>query len=231
MPATSARTIAAYYHTLRAFDQQGAATEGATRVAFQNLLAEAGRSRGLAVLAEQTISGANGRSIRLDGEIRDQFKIRRGVWEAKDTADDLDTEIRKKIAAGYPLKNTIFENTRRAVLYQDDQRALDVDITQAANLQRLLDQFFEYSEPQIQEFHRAVAEFRRQIPELARGLTEIIDREKQVNRQFDQALQVFWQLCRASLNPATALDEVEDMLKQERIVLLLLPEQYGRANP
>ena len=43
---------------------------------------------------------------------------RRGYWEAKDTDDDLDAEISKKIAKGYPLNNTIFEDTRQAVLFQ-----------------------------------------------------------------------------------------------------------------
>jgi hypothetical protein len=122
MPSAVSRPITTYYETLRSMSQQGAHGEGATRIAFQNLLADVGRSRGFTVVGEQTIAvpGAGRRTIRLDGEVRDQFRIRRGVWEAKDTADDLDTEIRKKIAAGYPAKNTIFENTRRAVLYQDD---------------------------------------------------------------------------------------------------------------
>ena len=45
--------------------------------------------------------------------LRDIF-TRRGFWEAKDTDDDLDAEISKKIAKGYPLVNTIFEDTQRA---------------------------------------------------------------------------------------------------------------------
>jgi hypothetical protein len=46
----------------------------------------------------------------------------RGYWEAKDTADKLDTEIEKKRKAGYPLNNIIFEDTATAVLYQHGQR-------------------------------------------------------------------------------------------------------------
>ena len=48
----------------------------------------------------------------------------RGYWEAKDTDDDLDAEIAKKIDKGYPLSNIIFEDTRRAVLFQDGTEAL-----------------------------------------------------------------------------------------------------------
>jgi hypothetical protein len=42
--------------------------------------------------------------------------LHRGYWEAKDTDDKLDREIQKKIAKGYPVNNTIFEDTRQAVL-------------------------------------------------------------------------------------------------------------------
>lgn len=204
MPAPKlSRPLSAYYDTLRSFDRQGAATEGATRIAFQNLLADIGRQYDFTVLGEQRIQLPNKRSIQLDGEVKDRYKIRRGIWEAKDSADDLDLEIRKKIAAGYPTTNIIFENTRRAVLYQNGAPVLDVDIREPANLQRLLDQFFAYSEPQIEQFHHAVAEFRKQIPDLAQGLTTIIETERRDNRTFEQALTAFWDLCKASLNPAT----------------------------
>jgi hypothetical protein len=55
----------------------------------------------------------------------DSFKIPRGYWEAKDTNDDLDTEIKAKIARGYPLTNIIFEDTRWAVLYQNGRPAFE----------------------------------------------------------------------------------------------------------
>ena len=59
-----------------------------------------------------------------DGTMRDDFNLPRGYWEAKDTHDDLDTEIKKKIAAGLSAStNIIFEDTRHAVLYQNGQRA------------------------------------------------------------------------------------------------------------
>lgn len=223
-PKLVARSIAAYYARLQEVHVQGTTNEGATRDAFQTLLTELARGYGLTLVAEQTVRLPNRRTIRFDGEVRDQLTLRRGVWEAKDTADDLDTEIRTKIAAGYPTKNTIFENTQRAVLYQNDAKTLDLDITQQGNLQRVLDEFLGYAPPQIEQFHRAVAEFKRQIPDLAAGLTAIINAEKERNTRFNTALHEFHELCRASLNPQTSLDEVEDMLKQH-----LLTERIFRS--
>ena len=47
--------------------------------------------------------------------------LHRGFWEAKDTRDDLNDEISKIIKAGCPLDNTIFEDSRKAVLYQNNK--------------------------------------------------------------------------------------------------------------
>ena len=58
-----------------------------------------------------------------DGTVRDEFRLARGWWEAKDTSDKLGFEIQKKLKAGYPARNTIFEDTQTAVLYQDRAEA------------------------------------------------------------------------------------------------------------
>jgi hypothetical protein len=119
MPPSLPRPITQYYNTLDTYRHQGAHNEGTTRAAFHRLLDDMGRHHSLVVLGEQSIEGTRKRTIRVDGLIRDNLKLTRGIWEAKDTNDDLDTEITKKIASGYPLKNIIFEDTRRAVLYQN----------------------------------------------------------------------------------------------------------------
>ena len=183
MHVASHRPINRYYESLHAIQQQGAITEGATRIAFQNLLSELSKTRGFTVLGEQTIQLPTKRTIRVDAEVRDQLKIRRGLWEAKDSADDLDSEIRKKIAAGYPTKNIIFENTQRAVLFQNGAKALDLDITQPTNLQRVLDAFFKYTEPLTEEFNQAVAAFKKEITQRAAGLATIINTKKRENKR------------------------------------------------
>ncbi len=53
--------------------------------------------------------------------------MHRGHWEAKDTDDDLEAEIKKKIAAGYPLGNIIFEDTRVGHLFQNGRQAMRAD--------------------------------------------------------------------------------------------------------
>jgi hypothetical protein len=70
-------------------------------------------------LVPQLATKIRGKQVRPDGTLRDDFNLHRGYWEAKDSGDKLDVEIRKKIALGYPLSNTIFEDTATAVLFQN----------------------------------------------------------------------------------------------------------------
>ncbi|MDO8586235.1 MAG: type ISP restriction/modification enzyme [Armatimonadota bacterium] len=159
-----------------------------------------------------------------DGTLRDAFLLPRGYWEAKDTADDLNVEIKKKIDAGYPLTNIIFEDTRRAVLYQDGQRKLEVDMTQAQQVADLLHEFTTHAEPDIEQFERAVAEFKARIPELAQGVLLIIAKERKENKRFVKAFSEFHELCKTALDPRISEAQIDEMLVQH-----LLTERLFRT--
>jgi len=196
--APTHKAFDAYETTLADYRDRKVSNEGAVRFAFQTLLTTLAPAQ-WNVLGEQTL--ANG--IRPDGVLKDEYNLTRGYWEAKDTADDLDEEIRKKIAKGYPLTNIIFEDTRRAALYQNRQQAMDVPLTDRKRLADLLTQFFTYEEPDIVAFERAVDEFKGQIPDLAEGLK---------------------QTCRTSIDPNIADAALEEMLVQH-----LLTERLFRT--
>src|SRR5437899_7110626 len=82
----------------------------------------------------------------------DEFNLHRGYWEAKDTDDDLDAEISRKSAKGYPLNNIIFEDTRQAVLFQGKREVLRVDLADTQRLADLLNLFYPYLEPEHEDF-------------------------------------------------------------------------------
>lgn len=98
------RAVAAFYDSRRAYAAQGAAHEADTRQAFQTLLSDIAKQHGLTLLTEQTIKLPNRRTIRLDGEARDQYTMQRSVWEAKDSADDLDRGDSQKDRGGLPAQ-------------------------------------------------------------------------------------------------------------------------------
>ena len=100
------RSVKAYYETLKRYAGQDVSHETAVRSAFQNLLADVAKLHGWTLIPELSHAAKTG-AVRPDGTIRDDSYLPRGYWEAKDTADNLDAEIRKKIARGYPTSNII----------------------------------------------------------------------------------------------------------------------------
>ena len=122
--------IREYLRSLTEIRAQGVEHETGLRLAFQSLLRDSARLRGWEFIAELGAK-AGGRNIRPDGTLRDSNSLPRGYWEAKDTHDDLERAIRRKVDQGYPTGNIIFEDTRRAVLYQDRAEAFRADLSDA----------------------------------------------------------------------------------------------------
>ncbi len=92
-----AAAIRDYHATLKTYAEHEARHEGATETAFSNLLAASARPHLWTLLPKKSKKVA-GKTIIPDGTLVAVFKLHRGYWEAKDTADDLDAEIRKKNA-------------------------------------------------------------------------------------------------------------------------------------
>ena len=217
---TQKRAIDQYYRELAVYAEKKVSHEMAVRSAFQSLLASFAQSANWMLIPEQML--ANGK--RPDGTLRDSFNLPRGYWEAKDSRDDLETEIRKKIGAGYPISNTIFEDTRRAILYQNNRPAFEADLANPKELTAVLDTFFHYAAPDIASFERAVADFKESIPDLAQGLMGRIQAEHAGNKTFDTVFTSFLELCRASLDPQMQPETVDEMLVQH-----LLTERLFRT--
>jgi predicted helicase len=220
------KAIDHYYKQLH--DYKGRADyELAVRTAFLNLLNETAHQVKWLLIPEQTIEG----NIRPDGVLRDSFDLKRGFWEAKGPKSDLDKEIASKIAVGYPLTNTIFENTKRAVLYQNKKRVpFEFDLHNPSQVGDLLSQFFTYTEPDIASFEVAVQEFKERVPELARALLAIIEREYKVNKKFIAAFDTFAELCRQSLDPKISIEVINEMLVQHLLTERLFTTVFDNPD-
>jgi predicted helicase len=223
------KAIKAYYSRLGEYESQDVSHEGAVSSAFQFLLDETARLRGW-ILIPQQILRVNGRTIKPDGTLRDQWQLPHGYWEAKDTDDDLDDEIRKKIAAGYPLTNTIFEDSRQGVLFQSGQEVFAADLSDPQALADLLNLFFGYIQPTVEGFEQAVAQFQERIPDLARGLVARIEEAHRDNRAFIAAFDDFYELCRSSLNPNLSRSAVDEMLVQHLLTERLIHRVFDNPD-
>ena len=202
-----------YYAALHQLGQLHIDHEMAVRSAFQDLLSSCGRKLKLTLAPEFEIKRKHS-SIRVDGALLDAFHLAHGYWEAKDEKDDLDREIKAKLDKGYPRDNIIFQAPNRAVLYQSGARVADLDISNPDNLVQIVNHFFDYKAPHIEEWEQAVAEFSDRIPELSDAVKKIIDEERRRNPAFVRSFDDFYALCRQAINPNLSEDAVERMLIQ-----------------
>src|SRR2546426_10148623 len=102
------KPVKAYYEALEKFGDLGVDHEGALRSAFQDLLGTCARERDWTIVPEWEYKRPKQHPIRIDAALIDNFKLPHGYWEAKDSHDDLEKEVRKKFDAGYPRENILF---------------------------------------------------------------------------------------------------------------------------
>ena len=208
------KEIRDYFAELNKLGQLDVGHEGAVAPAFAHVLRMAARPFGWTLAEQYTRKLADGRSIRIDGALLDDFNLAHGYWEAKDSDDDLDEEIRKKLAVGYPQDNLLFWAPQRMVVIQQGQRVWDSPIAAPDLLIEGLRAFFTYQPPAYAGWQQAVEEFKTVVPALAESLLTLIEGERQHNRAFRQAFARFAALCRDAINPNISDEAVEEMLIQ-----------------
>ena len=218
--------IDSYYEHLRELIEFGGATnEENIRPAFQNcLVAYCGEHSERFVLVPELRSD---RSNKPDGTIRDSLRMTRGLWEAKDTHDDLDREIRNKLGQGYSGDNILFENSRTAVLVQGDQEVLRTDMANAAALDELIRRFLNYELPEIQEFRDARQQFKTDLPDVLEKLRETIVDAEASNPSYQEGTRIFLELCHQSISPNVTNDNVREMLIQHILTKDIFLRVFG----
>ena len=220
--------IKRYHAELAEFADHGAVHETAVRAAFFRLL-ESTCPPGWKWIPESADKVA-GRTVRPDATLEDQNYLPRGYWEAKDTSVNLDAEVQKKIKRGYSLENTIFEDTREAILYQNGREVARYDLAHAAEVATLLNDFYGYAHPIIVDFEKAVAAFKDDVGRLAGGFKKKIDEAHRDNPAFEQAFEAFLALCRRSINPNISRDAVDEMLIQHMFTERLLRTVFDQED-
>ena len=244
------KPVKAYYESLQRFESIGVSHETAVRSAFQTLLEYCGRQFDWILVPEHSMPPLTGHStsppdksgsrpvgtvtrgargvknkrIVVDGALIDNFQLPHGYWEAKDIHDDLPSEVLRKFEKGYPRDNILFQTPHRALLWQNNQRTLDADLTDPTQLIHTLETFFSHRPQEYTEWEEAVAQFKDRVPALGNGLAELIEKERGANREFTAAFAAFHEKCRQSINPNLSEAAVEEMLIQH-----LLTERIFRT--
>ncbi|MCY4553553.1 MAG: N-6 DNA methylase [Candidatus Poribacteria bacterium] len=209
------KPIKTFYAELKQYEKLGATNETEVRLAFATLLQHYARQNNLTLICEKQLRTLQGTTIYVDGMLTDNdFGLPRGYWEAKDLHDNLTTAVRQKFDVGYPQDNILFTTQKRAILYQDRQEVLDVDITEPDALIRALHTFFGYEQADIADWERAVVEFKDKVPALGKRAAALIKNEEDTNTRFQEAFTDFHRHCQEAINPNLAKAAIEEMLIQ-----------------
>ena len=162
-----------------------------------------------------------------DGTVKDTLRMARGYWEAKDSRDDLDAEITRKFNRGYPRDNIIFEDSRTAVLIQDREETMRVDMSRPGDLHRLIRRFLDYELPQIEEFREAQKQFKDDLPAVLENLRGAVEEAENENEEYRVAAASFLALCHKSIGPKVSNFDVREMLLQHILTKDIFLRVFG----
>ena len=211
----------------------GSDNEENIRPAFQNCLDAYCRDHRekLVLVPELKTSPSN----KPDGTVKDSLRMARGHWEAKDSHDDLDAEIRVKFNRGYPKDNIIFEDSQTAILIQNGSEAMRVDMSRDGELHRLIRVFLDYKLPEIQEFRQAQSQFKTDLPMVLENLRATVSTAEAENERYQEAAAAFLVLCKRTIGPAVSPADVREMLLQHILTKdifqrVFSEDQFHREN-
>ncbi len=219
--------IAKYHQELEKIKNFGGdKKETAIRTAFQRLLASYCQSKGLLLVTELEYNKTHNFP---DGTVKDALRLDWGWWEAKDEDDDLDKEISKKLAKGYPSDNIIFEDSQTAVLFQSGMEVWRIEMKNSENLDKLLKKFLEYRRPEVVDFGLAIDNFRQNVPTIVSSLRELIYKAQE-NSDFEKNIQNLLAICHESINPELKYEDVIEMLIQHILTEEIFSSIFGESQ-
>ena len=226
----SHKAIRDYYATLQQYEQHAVRHEGAVSNPFAFLLDTCTKQVNGTFIPQFAMHSPKGNRIVVDGVILDEYGLPFAYWEAKDMDDDLPKAVQAKRNKGYPLNNILFQTPQRAILYQNGQIALDLDITDPARLIAALQYLFAYVPPALDNWQTAVSDFRAHVPDLAQALKARIEERHETDPTFKEAFTDFYETCRTAINPDLSQDAVEEMLIQHILTERIFRTIFERSD-
>ena len=205
-------------------------SESQLREPFKDLLKTRARQRNLVFIAEYPMITRQKKEIKVDGAILHSLRVPLGFWEAKDHKDKLDKEIDAKFRAGYPQSNIIFDDTRHAVLVQNKEEVMRARMDDAEAVVELLDLFFGYETPEIEDFRKAVQQFGHDLPTITKTLNDMIETAATNNAAFRMAEAKFLGHAKDTINPAITLVDVREMLMQHILTEEIFANVFDQAD-
>jgi predicted helicase len=212
MPTNS---IQRYYQEVEKLKQRGGTKmESTVSQAFYTLLNDYAQQKELTLVPQVWVKGKLGRKVKPDGTLKDSLRQDWGYWESKDEADDIDEEIEKKFAKGYPDVNILFEDSNTAVLIQSGNEMMRASVSDADALDKILKEFVSYQRPEVETFRKAIELFKEDVPNVAETLRNVMTQAEKHNKFYVEARDEFFEICKEAINPQITLGDITEMMIQ-----------------
>jgi len=228
----SKQLINQYYRRTDNLRRTGVTNEMSIKQPFDNLVTELSDSKHYVYATEITIRNvSNTKNIRPDGTLMNDLRIHRGYVESKDTNDSLDDEIQKKLYTdGYPNFNIIFQDSIEAVLIQDGEEAMRIEMKDSEKLLEIINHFLEYKPAYIQKFEKALDKFKIDIPIIVDALRQMIEVQNKTNEKYKAARDDFWNMCKEEINPDISSEDIREMVIQHILTEDLFKSVFDESD-
>ena len=228
----STNAIEKYYNEIKEAELNGMNNEQNIREYFYELLKNYTNSQNLKIERETkefVFENGQKKNIFLDGRIKKENMVI-GWVENKDAKDDLNKEIKNKKEKQYPLLNTIFENSKELVLFQDGKEVIRVNMSKSEELDKVLIKFVSFRPEEYKKFQDAFNNLKRILPDLARDLREFFKEEKKINKKFKENLKEFTKKCQLSINNNITEELAIEMIIQHMLTRDIFVIFFQNAN-
>ena len=228
----STHQIEEYYNKIEDAKKSGVDNEQNIREYFYELLKNYTNSQNLKIERETkefVFENGQKKNIFLDGRIKKENMVI-GWVENKDAKDDLNKEIKNKKEKQYPLLNTIFENSKELVLFQDGKEVIRVNMSKSEELDKVLIKFVSFRPEEYKKFQDAFNNLKRILPDLARDLREFFKEEKKINKKFKENLKEFTKKCQLSINNNITEELAIEMIIQHMLTRDIFVIFFQNAN-
>lgn len=227
-----ANAIEKYYNEIKEAELNGMDNEQNIREYFYELLKNYTNSQNLKIERETkefVFENGQKKNIFLDGRIKKENMVI-GWIENKDAKDDLNKEIKNKKEKQYPLLNTIFENSKELVLFQDGKEVIRVNMSKSEELDKVLIKFVSFRPEEYKKFQDAFNNLKRILPDLAKDLREFFKEEKKINKKFKENLKEFTKKCQLSINNNITEELAIEMIIQHMLTRDIFVIFFQNAN-
>ncbi|MEO7300841.1 MAG: hypothetical protein ABI042_19925 [Verrucomicrobiota bacterium] len=117
---TTHKCVVAYYENLKKFEKLGMKHEGAVSSAFHELLEVCARQFDWKLVPQYPIKRKGKLPLKADGALVDNFNLSHGIWEARDSNDDLEKKSKQSLPLAILVTIFSFRNRSRPCFINRD---------------------------------------------------------------------------------------------------------------